>query len=159
MCVQAFLNGSIGVHLPSPEQWANAYYNNLETAAIIRFVQNPGTIANKGLKDAKLNANFCIALHQSHLSTEDGLHIYRQPITGSNSYAHLVEVPTQLRNLVLIAFHRNFVGGHLYTAHSFNRIRLCFYWPNMHTNITKMCHSCLGCALSNSVCRESRELI
>jgi hypothetical protein len=95
-CVQAFLNGSIGVRLPSPKLWANAYYKDPETAAIIKFDQNLGTISNKGFEDAKLNANFCTTLRQSHLMMEDGLLIYCIPIAGSKSYAYLIVVPTQL---------------------------------------------------------------
>jgi hypothetical protein len=36
--IQVLLNGSIGVRLPSPKWWADAYYNSPETAAIIKFV-------------------------------------------------------------------------------------------------------------------------
>jgi hypothetical protein len=72
-CVQAFLHGSTGLGLPCPKQWVNAYHDDPKTAAIIKFVQNPG---NKGLEDAKLNANSCTALRQSHLMMEDGLLSY-----------------------------------------------------------------------------------
>jgi hypothetical protein len=125
----------------------------------MKFVQNPGTISNKGLEDAKLNTNFCTALHQSLLMMEDGFLIYCKPIAGSDSYACLVVVHTQLQNIVFIPFHSNPVGGHLNATRTFHCICLCFYWSNMYTYITKMCHSCLGWALSTPTRKKFHEMI
>ncbi len=158
-CVQAFLNSAIGVRLPSSLQWTDAYRDNPKTAAIIAFVQNPGTISNKSLEDAKLNANYRSALRQLHLMLEDNLLIYRKPIAGSESYACLLVVPLQLRNIIFIVFHSNPVGSHLNVARTFHRIRLRYYWPHMYTYITRMCHACPGCALSNPTRGKSRKLI
>jgi hypothetical protein len=58
VCIQAFINGSIGIQLPGPKWWADAYHYDPQTATSIEFVQNPWTISNKGLEDAKLNTNF-----------------------------------------------------------------------------------------------------
>ncbi len=161
ICVQAFLNGSIRVCLPGPKQWADAYYNDPETATIIEFVQNPGTIFNKGLEDAKLNANFCMALHQSHLMMEDGFLIYHKPIAGSKSYACLLVVPTQLQYIIFIAFHRKPVGSlstppihSIPSAYTFTG-PIC----TPISYITRMCHSCPGYALSNPTCGKSHKLI
>ena len=82
-CIQTFLNGAVGVRLPSPEQWAQAYLDDPETRAIIRFVQNPGTISNKSLDEAKLNVNYHAALRQSQIVIEDGILILHEPIVGS----------------------------------------------------------------------------
>ena len=57
-CVQAFLNGAVGVRLPRPEEWSKAYRDDRETKAILRFVDNPGTITNKNLDDARLHASY-----------------------------------------------------------------------------------------------------
>ncbi len=55
-CIQTFLNGAVGVRLPLPDQWTQAYLDDAETAAIIGFVQNPGTTTTKSLEAAKLSA-------------------------------------------------------------------------------------------------------
>ena len=57
-CAQAFLNGAIGIRLLDAAQWVDAYRDNPEMSSIIEFVSNPGTITNKGLADANLNANY-----------------------------------------------------------------------------------------------------
>jgi len=93
-CIQTFLNGAIGVRLPSPEQWAQAYLDDPVTSAIIQFVQNPGTISHKSLEEAKINANYRAALRQSQIAIEDGILILREPIIGSESYARLQLVPS-----------------------------------------------------------------
>jgi hypothetical protein len=93
-CIQTFLNGAVGVRLPSPEQWAQAYLDDPATGAIIWFVQNPGTISNKSLEEANLNANYRAALRQSQIVIEDGILILREPIIGSKSYACLQLVPS-----------------------------------------------------------------
>ncbi len=43
-CTQAFLNGAIGVRLPTLLQWVATYCNNLVMFSMIGFVKNPGTI-------------------------------------------------------------------------------------------------------------------
>ncbi len=149
----------MGVPLPDLKRWADVYYDDPETATIIKFVQNPGMISNNDLEDAKLNTNFCTALRQSHLMMEDGLLIYCKPIAGSKSYTRLVVVPMQLQNMVFTGFHSNPVGSHLNAARMFHCIRLRFYWPNMYTYITKMCHSCPVCTLSNPTHGKSCKLI
>jgi len=148
-CIQTFLNGAVGVCLPSPEQWAQAYLDDPETSAIIQFVQNPGTISNKSLKEAKMNANYRAALRQSQIAIEDGILILREPIVGSELYARLQLVPSHFRNLVFIAFHSNPSCAHLNVTCTLHRIRLRFYWPGMYGYITRMCNACPGCALTS----------
>jgi hypothetical protein len=158
-CIQTFLNGAVGVRLPSPEQWAQAYLDDPETSAIIRFVQNPCTISNKSLEEAKLNANYRAALCQSQIALDNGILILHEPIVGSESYARLQLVPSHFRNLVFIAFHSNPLGAHLNVTRTLHRIRLRFYWPGMYGCITRMCNACPGCALTNPTRGRSRELI
>ena len=123
-CIQTFLNGAVGVRLPSSEQWAQAYLDDPETSAIIQFVQNSGTISNKSLEEAKMNANYCAALRQSQIAIEDGILILPKPIVGSESYARLQLVPSHFRNLVFIAFHSNPSGAHLNATRTLHHIWL-----------------------------------
>jgi hypothetical protein len=158
-CVQAFLNGAVGVRLPRPEEWSKAYEDDRETTAILRFVDNPGTITSKNLEEAKLHTSYRAGLRQSHFAREDNFLVYREPIAGSDSFTRLIVVPAILRNIVFIAFHSNSVGGHFNVVRTFHRIRLRFYWPNMYKYISGMCSSCPGCTLSNPTRGKSRELI
>jgi hypothetical protein len=130
-CIQTFLNGAVGVRLPSLEQWVQAYFNDAETAAIIQFVQNPGTISTKSLEEAKVNANYRAALRQSQIVMEDGILILYKPTVGSESYACLQLVPSHFWNLVFIAFHSNPLGAYLNATRTLHRIWLRFYWPGM----------------------------
>ncbi len=102
-------------------------------------MQNPGTISNKSLKEANLNANYCPALCQSQIVIEDGILILRDPIVGSESYARLQLVPLHFRNLIFIAFHNNPLGAHLNATRTLHQIRLRFYWPGIYGYITRMC--------------------
>ena len=126
-CVQAFLNGAVGVSLPRPKEWSKAYDDDRETSAILRFVSNPGTITNKNLEDAKLHASYRSSLRQSHFAQEDNFLVYREPIAGSGSYTRLIVVPAVLRNVIFVAFHSNLAGGHFNVVRTFHRIRLRFY--------------------------------
>ncbi len=158
-CIQTFLNGAVGVRLPSPDQRAQAYLDNTKLAAIIGFVQNPGTITTKSLKAAKLSATYRAALHQSQIALEDGVLILQEPIVGSESYARLQLVPLHFCNLIFIVFHSNPLGAHLNATFTLHRIRLCFYWPGMYRYITRMCGACPGCVLTNPTRGRSCELI
>ena len=113
VCIQTLLNGAVGVRLPSPDQWAQAYLDDPETNVIIQFVRNPGTISNRSLEEAKLNANYRAALRQSPITIDDGILILREPVVGSKLYARLQLVPSHFLNLVFIAFHSNPLGAHL----------------------------------------------
>ncbi len=73
---QSFLNGAVGVWLPSHQDWVDVYTSDPVMSTIIWFIQNPGHITNKSLGEPKLNANYCSALHQSFLSIENGILIY-----------------------------------------------------------------------------------
>jgi hypothetical protein len=53
-----FLTGAVGVHLPSHQNWVNAYKANPVMSKIIHFIKNPGLICNKSLEASKLNANY-----------------------------------------------------------------------------------------------------
>ncbi len=126
-----------------------AYCDNPELSSVLHFVENPGTISQRNLNKANLNANYCQALRPSHIKLENGILIYCKPIAGSESYAHLQLVPTVFWNIIFVAFHSNPIGGHLNVFCTLHRIRLRFYWPGMFLYINKTCTSCPGCALPN----------
>ena len=68
---QTFLNGAVGVRLPSHQDWVDAYTSDPVMSKIITFVQNPGLISNKALEGSKLNANYRSALRHSLISLEN----------------------------------------------------------------------------------------
>ena len=136
---QTFLNGAVGVWLPSHQDWVDAYTSDPIMSKIITFVQNPGLISNRSLEESNLNTNYRSALRQSLISLENGILIYRETIVGSESYTRLQLVPSQFRNIIFVAFHANPIGAHLNPYRTFHRVRLRFYWPGMYAYITKMC--------------------
>ncbi len=138
-CVLTFLNDTVGICLPTREQWIATYKDNAELLAIFGFVENPGTISQHSMEAAKLNANYRQALRQSHLKVEDGILFYHEPIAGSESYVKLQLGPAAFCNAVFIAFHSNPLGGHLKAVRTLHRMRLRFYWTNMYITST-------GCA-------------
>ncbi len=148
-CVQTFLNGAVGVRLPSPDQWAQAYLDDAKTAAILGFVKNPGTISTKSLKAAKLSATYRATLRQSQIVFKNEMLILQEPIAGSKSYARLQLVPSHFRNIMFVAFHSNPLGAHFNATRTLHRIRLRYYWPGMWRYITRMCKACPDCALTN----------
>jgi hypothetical protein len=158
-CVQTFLNGAVGVRLLTRECWVEAYTADKELSAILSFVENPGTISQRSLEAAKINANYKQALRQSNLKLDNGILYYQEPIVGLESYAKLQVVPAAFRNIVFVVFQSNPLGGHLNATRMFYRIRLRFYWPHMFTYIQWMCHSCPRCALTNPTQSKSCESI
>ena len=72
---------------------------------------NPSLINTQTL--CKVNHNFRGPLRHSLISVENDMLIFREPISGSNSYTRLTLVPRELYNILFIAFHANPIGGHL----------------------------------------------
>jgi hypothetical protein len=100
-CVQSFLNGAIGVRMPFCDVWVKKYGEDPELSAIVRFIQNPGTLSQHSLDAANLDPNYCQALRRLCLHHNNGILYYHEPIAGSESYANLQVVPKKLRNIVL----------------------------------------------------------
>jgi hypothetical protein len=69
--VEAFVNGAIGIRLPSQERWIQAYSDNTEMSAICNLILNPFKI-NSSLLNA-VNHNHCALLWQSRIVIEDGM--------------------------------------------------------------------------------------
>ncbi len=155
--IQSFMNRAIVTRLPSHSCWVEAYANNLACLTIQDLALNPG----KNCKAILLGVHYayCQPLHQSHIMIKDKMLILREPIHGSTSYTHLQIVPTELRNILFIAFHSNPIGGHLNAYCTLHHLRMQFHWPEMYSYIKRMCHACPGCALLNPLRGSSSELI
>jgi hypothetical protein len=120
--IQAFVNGAIGVCLPSHEWWIQAYSNDTEMSAIWDLILNSSKINSTTLN--AVNFNYCAPLRQSHIVIEDGFLIYHEPIRGGSSYTCLQLVPSEFYNIIFIAFHSNAIGGHFNACRTLHRIRL-----------------------------------
>jgi hypothetical protein len=155
--IQAFVNGAIGVCLPSQERWIQAYSNDTEMSAIGNLVLNPTKINSSTLN--AVNHNYRALLRQSQIGIEDGLLIYHEPMHGGSSYSCLQLVPLEFHNIIFIAFHSNAIGGHLNAYRTLHHICLRYYWPGMYSYITCMCNACPGCALANPTKSKSSKLV
>jgi hypothetical protein len=89
--IQAFVNGAVGVCLPSWECWIQAYANDGELHAVRKLALNPSLITTRSL--SQVNHNFCGPLRQALISVEDDMLIFREPISGCDSYTRLTLVP------------------------------------------------------------------
>jgi hypothetical protein len=155
--IQAFVNGAIGVQLPSKERWIQAYSDNTGMSAICDLVTNPSKINNAAL--STVNYNYWAPLRNSQIVLEDGLLIYCEPIRGGSCYTHLQLFQTAFYNIIFITFHSNAIGGRLNAYHTLHRICLHYYWPGMFSYIKQMCTACPGCTLANPTKSKSTELV
>jgi len=88
--IQTLISGAICTCLPSKERWVQAYANDSELYAVRELALNPSRINNETL--SKVNHNFCRPLRHSLISVEDDMLIFREPISGSDSYMRLTLV-------------------------------------------------------------------
>ena len=58
-----------------------------------------------------------------------------------------IVVPQSLQRLVLTECHGSESGGHLSTVPMFQRMRLSYYWKNMHTSIDEFVNNCTSCRM------------
>ena len=128
-----FLNGAVGVQMPSKDDWAREYETDKETAHLFHLVRHPADITQQEL--SLVNHNYRSPLRQSQIIIEDGLLILKDHIHGHNSYVKLIIVSKGLRNIIFIAFHSNPIGGHVNVSCTFHRIKLQYYWPGMYSYI------------------------
>jgi hypothetical protein len=120
--IKAFVNGAIGVCLPSREHWIKVYSNDTEMSAIHDLVLNSSKINLSTLNT--VNFNYCAPLRQSQIVIEDGLLIYREPMRGGSSFTHLQLVLAEFYNIIFILFHSNAIGGHFNAYCTLHRICL-----------------------------------
>jgi hypothetical protein len=125
--IQTLISGAICTRLPSKERWVQAYANDSELCAVRELALNPSLINNQTL--SKVNHNFRGPLRHSLISVEDDMLIFREPISGSDSYTRLTLVPRELYNILFIAFHANLIGGHLNKLlNKLSQFLLCTKW-------------------------------
>jgi hypothetical protein len=125
--IQAFINGTIGVCLPSRECWIQAYSDDTEMGTIRDLVLNPSKINLSTLN--VVNFNYRAPLWQSQIVIEDGLLIYWEPMHGGSSYTCLQLVPSEFYNIIFVTFHSNATGGQLNAYRTLHHICLQYYWP------------------------------
>jgi hypothetical protein len=156
-CIQSFVNDAIGTRLPFHSQWIDAYNNNPACTTICAMVLDPSSIRKATLKD--VHYAYRHHLQQSHIVTEDEMHILWEPIRGSTSYVRLQIVPKELHDILFVASHSNLISGHLNAYRTLHHLCLQYHWPELLSYIKQMCQACPGCAPSNSLPGTSSELI
>jgi len=155
--IQTLVNSAICTRLPSKERWVQTYTTDTELCAVRDPALNPSKITNKSL--ANVNYNYRGQLCQSLIILENDMLFLREPIIGTSLYMRLQLVPSELKNIIFIAFHTNPIGGHLNAYRTFHRLRLRFYWPGMYSYVKRMCQACPGCTLANPTRGKSSELV
>jgi hypothetical protein len=99
------MNGAIGTRLPSHSRWVAAYSNNPACTLIRDLVLHPGNLCKSTLKD--VHYVYRQPLQQLHIVIDEEMSIFWEPIRGSTSYTRLQLVPTELRDILFVAFHSN----------------------------------------------------
>ncbi len=143
--IQSFVSGAIGFHLPSYQQWTEAYSKDKECKMLFALVRNLGKICKDSLKDV----HYCYRQpqHNSHIVIEDNVLIFCKPFWGSSLYTRLQIVPANLQNIHFVAFHTNSIGGHFNAYRTLHHLCLQYHWPEIYTYIKQMCSACPGCTL------------
>jgi hypothetical protein len=121
------------------------------------IVEDPPLLSKESLK--QVNYNFLGPLRKSQIILDNGILVYHEPIAHSGLYMHLTLVPQELCNILFIVFHSNHIGGHLDTFWTLHCLCLCYYWSGMFSYVTKMCHACPGCILTNPTKGKLAELV
>jgi hypothetical protein len=124
---------------------------------ICDLVLNPSKINTATLNT--MNYNFRAPLYQSLIFIENGMLFYKEPICSGLSYTCLQLIPQEFYNILFIAFHSNWIGGHMNDYRTLHRLRPRYYWPRMYSYIKQMCNACPGCALANPTKSKSLELV
>jgi hypothetical protein len=155
--IQALVSGVVATRIPDRKRWVQAIASDPELSKNKEIVADPSKLNHKALTD--INYNYHAALRKSLIVLEDDVLIYREPLSGGESYTRLQLLPQEFCNVLFIAFHTNSVGGHLNPYRTLHRLRLRYYWPGMYSYIKRMCSACPGCALSNPTKAKSSKLV
>ena len=156
--VPSFLNGAIGVTLPSPSRWIEATSEDPETSLIIKMLTNPGKFMNKD-NISSLHHIYRHPIREGHLLMEKGLIYLRETFQDSDKFVKLLVVPEAMQNIVFVAFHSNPIGAHLSAFRTYARMRLRYFWPHMYKYCFKLIKQCPGCALGNITRHTSSDLV
>ncbi len=153
--IQTLVNGAICTRLPSKERWVQAYTTDTELCAVRDLALNPSKITNKSL--ANVNHNYRGPLRQSLIIAKNDMLFLHEPIIVTSLFTRLQLVPSELKNIIFIAFHTNPIGGHLNAYRMFHHLCLHFYWPGMYSYVKQICQACPGCPLANPTRGKSSE--
>jgi hypothetical protein len=91
--IQSILSGVVGMHLPTHDNWVQAYCDKPKLSSILKFDKKLGTISQLNLDKSKLDANYRQALRQSNIMHKNEMLTYCKPIVELESYTHLQLVP------------------------------------------------------------------
>jgi hypothetical protein len=118
--IQTLINGTICTHLPLQQRWVQAYASDPELCAVWDLALNPSKVTNHAL--SKVNHNYHGPLRQSLIYIKKDMLILQEPIAGMSSFTHLQLVPSELFNIIFIAFHTNPIGCHLNAYQTLHRL-------------------------------------
>ena len=71
--------------------------------------------------------------------------VFKHPHVNNGKPVRQVVVPEQLRKQVMELAHDSIMGGHLGIWKTVDRILNNFYWPAIHTDVSRCCRSCDIC--------------
>ena len=79
---------------------------------------------------------------------EEGIsyHLDKGPVRKRNSVRKQLVVPRAFKNEVILSLHEEITSGHLGFEKTYLKIRLRYFWTGMHTEIQRLCASCVDCA-------------
>ena len=155
--VPCFLNGAVGVRLPTPESWADATKKDKDCQLMLQMLQSPGDLIEANIR--KVHYCYRDSLRRNLIMKENNALFIREVFPHDDKFIKLRIVPELLRNLIFTAFHANPIGGHLNAYRTYFRIRMRYFWPHLFKYCTKLVRSCPGCALSNLCTSRSSELV
>ena len=155
--MHTFLNGAVGIRLPSLDSWVDEYERDLDTKLMQAMLSNPSLITKKVIE--ALHYVYRGPMRRNQIKISDGMLSLHKQVRNESAIIKLTIVPRGLWNIIFIALHANPIGGHLGPALPLHRIRLRYHWPHQYKYITDLCAKCAGCSLSNSFHHPTSELI
>ena len=72
---------------------------------------------------------------QGHFTIKDNILFMREIFQDGDRYIELKIVPESLRNMIVVAFCSNPIGGHLNAHRTYHRVRQQYFWPGMYLPI------------------------
>jgi hypothetical protein len=155
--ISSYLSGSTSTTLPSRDFWIKAYRRDPETSLMLDMLSNPSLILKENLE--KIHYVYRQPLRSGMIKLHDEMLYIYEHIDFVGNHIKLQIVPSELRNVIFIAFHANPIGSHFDLYHTFHRIRLRYHWPNMYKYTSHFISNCAGCKLSNARLRKSSTIV
>ena len=105
---------------------------------------------------SKVDAQFRDHLQTGSIAFSHGRLVLYLKLASESQRLMLIVVPEPLRRDIFSAYHAAPTAGHMGPYKTLNRIRLCFFWPKVRTDVFDWCHQCAHCiATSNNIRRHS----